>query len=91
MNTIEIKELNPKIGAAGRLVFKTGNMVVTCGYCGHFDEWEKFNVSPLGEEFPHDHWGCPSCRKQWAIENREKFPGSGLFERVVVEPKVPIL
>lgn len=46
--------------------FPPSLMLVTCGHCGHRDDFDKFTASTISGTLPQGHYQCPACRLAWA-------------------------
>ncbi len=45
-------------------------MNITCGNCGHSEDYNAFTVSSLGIQLPPHNFQCPACGCAWRIEKR---------------------
>lgn len=43
-------------------------MLLTCGQCGHQDDFEAFGRTTITGELPNGTHQCPKCRKAWRME-----------------------
>lgn len=42
-------------------------ITITCGYCRHTDDFDKFIRTVTGE-LPVGSYQCPACRRAWRVE-----------------------
>lgn len=47
-------------------------ITITCGFCGHQADIDRFCSTPIGGELPKDVYQCPACSR--AIERRMGRP-----------------
>jgi hypothetical protein len=61
-------------------------MLVTCGYCGHTDDFDLFTKTPVNGDTAPGTYQCPKCRKAWAM--RPQGDGKRYSSGLVIPPTV---
>jgi hypothetical protein len=56
-------------------------ITMTCGQCGHQDDFLNFCHTPITGDLPRGTHQCPSCQKAWIMEPQGKgtLHPSGLY------------
>lgn len=61
---------------------------ITCGYCGHTDDFDNFCRTPINGKLPKNTFQCPRCKRAF---HREIGPAKVLSSGFVVPGDVKIV